>query len=367
MKEKIPPIVLFGEFQRKDPAERIVEGYCYVNAKVGDGWDLTREAMEAATAEYMRWANIREMHQPNAVGVALETNWDEKGCFMRAKIVDDATWKKVEEGVLKGFSVRGVPTFVRGKQIKACKWIETSLVDRPHDPDTPISISRAEDADSDIECKFEVARGDFLEGLKAMAPGVLTRAAFERLHSEICYYCLEEGDSNKAMGVIDDFKTFILPLIQAKQVQRSEDAFPFANLAADGVVSFERAAGFFAAHGLTLPDTSVEIARLEGELTSSRESFSRLQQEKEAADAEVTRLSNLPRSKRPVVNTAAFERSLIDQEAGETDTSEVTALKTEYDQVVERVMKEPDESKRQDCVVAMSRLKGLLAEKGVRV
>ena len=49
---------------------------------------MKREALEAALPDYMRFANIREMHQPSAVGVATEAEMDERGLYLAAHIVD---------------------------------------------------------------------------------------------------------------------------------------------------------------------------------------------------------------------------------------------------------------------------------------
>lgn len=160
--EKI--VNLYAPFTRRDDESRIVEGYCYVTPDVGDGLVIPRAVMEEMTTDYSRWANVRMMHQPKPIGTALEIEWDARGCFMRCKIVDDDAWKLVKEGVLRGFSV--------GVKAKAAKrrgdgqaemirgvWFETSLVDRPKDPETPVTVVRAEGEDVeglDLETEPEV-------------------------------------------------------------------------------------------------------------------------------------------------------------------------------------------------------------------
>ena len=86
---------LFGTIERRDDEQRTIEGYCYRNADAGDGWVVPRDVMERMTAEYMKFANVREMHQPSAVGKAVDLIWDAHGCLMRAKIIDDQAWAKV--------------------------------------------------------------------------------------------------------------------------------------------------------------------------------------------------------------------------------------------------------------------------------
>src|ERR1700687_393794 len=93
-----------------DAEQRMVWGYASTEAEDDQGETVTREALAAALPEYMRFANIREMHQPSAVGVAKEAQIDEKGLWLGAKVVSDEAWKKVVEGVYKGFSIGGFVT-----------------------------------------------------------------------------------------------------------------------------------------------------------------------------------------------------------------------------------------------------------------
>ena len=136
---------IFAPLERVDPAERRVTAYAFVNETVeGEGGlRLRRSAMEAATPDYMRWANVRRMHQPDAVGVAEQVEWDGAGARMSLRVVDDDAWEKIVAGVYKGLSVGVVPTVVQGKDVLACRWVETSLVDRPRDPDARIVAVRA--------------------------------------------------------------------------------------------------------------------------------------------------------------------------------------------------------------------------------
>ena len=160
--ERMKPISLFVPFE---PIERrskdeplIVEGYCFVNETVeGEGGVcIERAAMEEATPEYMRHGAVREMHQPIAAGTALSADWDDKGCRLRAKIVDPIARLKCEEGVYKGFSISIAPRMRVGNRIKQVKWGENSLVDVPKDPDALFSLYRAEGFDPNAEVEVEV-------------------------------------------------------------------------------------------------------------------------------------------------------------------------------------------------------------------
>jgi phage head maturation protease len=98
---------IFAEITKLDAEQRMVFGYASTQALDSQGEVIQREAVEAALPDYMRFANIREMHQPSAVGVAKEADVDHRGLHIAAKVVDDEAWEKVKEGVYKGFSIGG--------------------------------------------------------------------------------------------------------------------------------------------------------------------------------------------------------------------------------------------------------------------
>jgi len=62
-----------------DAEQRMVWGYASTEALDEQGEIVKREALEAALGDYMRFANIREMHRPSAVGVAREATIYFKG------------------------------------------------------------------------------------------------------------------------------------------------------------------------------------------------------------------------------------------------------------------------------------------------
>src|SRR4051812_13106038 len=97
----------YGTITKIDAEHRMVWGYASTEAEDSQGEIVRRDALEAALADYMRFANIREMHRPSAVGIATEAALDDKGLYLGAKIVDDDAWEKVVEGVYKGFSIGG--------------------------------------------------------------------------------------------------------------------------------------------------------------------------------------------------------------------------------------------------------------------
>jgi phage head maturation protease len=121
-----------------DAEQRMVWGYASTEAEDDQGETVTRDALAAALDDYMRFANIREMHQPSAVGIATEASVDDKGLYLGAKIVDADAWQKVVEGVYKGFSIGGRVTArdsADRRLITGLRLTEISVVDRPANPE----------------------------------------------------------------------------------------------------------------------------------------------------------------------------------------------------------------------------------------
>ena len=121
-----------------DAEQRMVWGYASTEAEDDQGETITREALAAALDDYMRFANIREMHQPSAVGVATEAAIDDKGLYLGARIVDADAWQKVVAGVYKGFSIGGRVTARdpnNRRLITSLHLTEISVVDRPANPE----------------------------------------------------------------------------------------------------------------------------------------------------------------------------------------------------------------------------------------
>lgn len=142
-------VKVFVPITRLNEEERTVEGFCFCNEKVeSDGYRILRSAMEEATDDYMDWGAVRAMHQPIAAGTALTIEWNKKGCFLRSKIVDDAEWKKCQEGVYKGYSIGVRPLVFRDDSVTKVRWIENSLVDRPADPDAVFTLMRREESET---------------------------------------------------------------------------------------------------------------------------------------------------------------------------------------------------------------------------
>ena len=129
---------IYFPIEKVDAERREVWGYASTEARDDQGEVVKRDALIAALGDYMRFANIREMHQLSAVGVVREAAVDDKGLYVGAKIVDDQAWEKVVEGVYKGYSIGGRVTQRDPSDYKIITGLtlhEISLVDRPANPE----------------------------------------------------------------------------------------------------------------------------------------------------------------------------------------------------------------------------------------
>ena len=100
--------------------------------------------------------NVREMHTSIAAGVAKEYEAKEDGHYITAHVVDPLSVKKVEAGVLKGFSI-GIkaPRVVRDQKaangrIIDGQIIEVSLVDRPANPSAKLIMAKSVTGESTL-------------------------------------------------------------------------------------------------------------------------------------------------------------------------------------------------------------------------
>lgn len=137
---------LFVSFTKKDDSQHIVEGYASTEDLDSQGEVVRFEAIKKALPDYMKFGNIREMHQNSAVGKAVKAIPDEerRGLYLSAKIVDSDAWMKVQEGVYNGFSIGGRVLKQVGNEIHDLVLSEISVVDRPANPAALFSLVKFE-------------------------------------------------------------------------------------------------------------------------------------------------------------------------------------------------------------------------------
>lgn len=165
---------VFAQIKKVDEAKRLVFGRAAQEVV-----DKSDEVMDYASSKphFAKWSeevskdtdgkslgNLRAMHGKVAAGklVGIEFNDTEKAVDVVAKVVDDAEWKKVLEGVYTGFSIGGsyvgAPTVekVDGRDVKryTAKPNELSLVDRPCIPSAKFfEIQKADGTAAKVDFK----------------------------------------------------------------------------------------------------------------------------------------------------------------------------------------------------------------------
>lgn len=398
MKRKMRAQHFFVPITRVNDEERIVEGYAFVNEVVdGEGGiRLKRSAMEAATPDYLRWGAVREMHRAQAAGTATApgcgVEWDEKGAFIRAKIVDDQAWQKVKEGVYKGFSVGVLPQLLRGKDIEKCLWAENSLVDRPKDPDCPITCFRAEglDLDAEVECEVEeepatveraAAPRSFSELMAVAEPNNLRRLALSLLES-VLYTLSRSTLTNReqlARESIQQFADYVAPLVGTGQTSADPDYCCYAAMpelqriagSAETPAPIREALQVLIERGAaeTVPDT-VPLQRfqaLETELSTAQMELAEVRRSLTTAEERARTLESQPAPvQNPVRYPAAVEREFLINRDGEQTAEAVHGLTAELTRLQTDLPNEKDEQKRLAGVQRMQVVKMQLASLGVR-
>jgi len=138
---------IYAPLAKIDASQHMVWGYASTEAEDDQGEIITRDALSAALGDYLKFANIREMHQMSAVGVAEEAAVDDRGLYVGARIIDPGAWHKVAGGVYKGFSIGGRVTArdpADRSVITGLSLSEISLVDRPANPEAVFDCWKAE-------------------------------------------------------------------------------------------------------------------------------------------------------------------------------------------------------------------------------
>jgi hypothetical protein len=153
---------MFVPITKIDAAQRLVYGIA-----TGEKVDRSGEVCDYASTKpfYEKWSsdiekasggkslgNLRAMHGKVAAGkvTSLTFNDDAKQIEICAKVVDDAEWRKVEEGVYTGFSQGG--SYVKrwtddvGLQRYTADPSEVSLVDLPCLPEATFQVVKADGA-----------------------------------------------------------------------------------------------------------------------------------------------------------------------------------------------------------------------------
>lgn len=137
-------VQLYAPISKTDDEQHMVYGYASTEALDSQGEIVKIEALTKALDGYMKFANIREMHQPSAVGKTKKAQIDKNGMYIAAKVVDKNAWEKVKEGVYNGFSIGGRVMEMVDNEIVDLTLSEISLVDRPANPEAIFDVWKGE-------------------------------------------------------------------------------------------------------------------------------------------------------------------------------------------------------------------------------
>ena len=155
-KEKSMSSNLTTSYFNIEKADRNADGTLTVYGKAtDDSVDIDQQICDEAWLAkampdwFMTGGNIREQHSNIAAGVAKEYEAKADGHYISALVVDPISVKKVENGVLRGFSI-GIksPRVVRdtkaanGRIIDG-QIVEISLVDRPANPNCQLVLAKS--------------------------------------------------------------------------------------------------------------------------------------------------------------------------------------------------------------------------------
>jgi len=162
-KEKSTMTDLTTSYFGIEKADRNSDGTLTVYGKAtDDSIDIDQQICDsdwlnrAMPAWFKSGGNIREQHSSIAAGVAKEYESKADGHYISALVVDPVSVKKVETGVLKGFSI-GIknPRVTRDKaasngRIVDGQIVEVSLVDRPANPNCQLMLAKSAEGEESL-------------------------------------------------------------------------------------------------------------------------------------------------------------------------------------------------------------------------
>ena len=179
-KEKSMAIDTTNTYARIVKQEKQEDGTLLVYGKAtDDSVDIDQQICDAGWLEkampewFKTGGNIREQHSNIAAGVAKELDSKSDGHYISALVVDPVSVKKVETGVLKGFSI-GIrsPRVVRDNKaangrIIDGQIVEVSLVDRPANPNAKLMLAKSDNANNLVQVEelieAETVKGEHME------------------------------------------------------------------------------------------------------------------------------------------------------------------------------------------------------------
>jgi hypothetical protein len=270
---------IFVPITKIDAAQRLVYGVVTAEKP-----DVSGEVCDYASTKplYQKWSrnfasatdgkslgNLRAMHGHVAAGKLVEIafNDEAKQVEICGKVVDDAEWQKVEEGVYTGFSQGGrylkrwpdpsEPTLMR----YTAEPLEVSLVDHPCLPEATFAVIKA-DGSTELR-KFKSIAADRLSSLaQALAKVGARHAKADKDRIKKIHDLLTELDPDCCAGAhIPGANVEPHPQFSPQAGEHGDEAENFAKLVERRV---ERPLAK-AIHGITarLDDMSARVKKIE--------------------------------------------------------------------------------------------------------
>ena len=150
---------LFAQIAKIDEARREVWGVATSEVVDKDGEVFDYQTSKpyfkswsdeiAKATEGKSLGNVREMHEPSAVGKLVDIGFDDQVKEIRvvARIIDEHAWQKCTQGVYTGFSIGGtyVNAWKEGEYMRyTAKPVEISVVDNPCNPGAHFTAVKAD-------------------------------------------------------------------------------------------------------------------------------------------------------------------------------------------------------------------------------
>ena len=149
---------LFGDITK---TEKTDDGLVVNGKATGPDLDIDKQICDPgwlakAMPAWMEWGNVREGHSPLAAGVGLELAQAGDDWHLKSLCVDPSTQRKLETGVLKGYSIgiKGArvvkDALAPGGRIVGGEIVEISYVDRPANPTAKITVAKSAGGGADL-------------------------------------------------------------------------------------------------------------------------------------------------------------------------------------------------------------------------
>jgi len=225
--------------------EKMEDGTLLVYGKAtDDSLDIDQQICDAAWLEkampewFKTGGNIREQHSSIAAGVAKELDSKPDGHYISALVVDAQSVKKVETGVLKGFSI-GIraPRIVRDNKaangrIIDGQIVEISLVDRPANPNAKLTLAKSDNG-GDLKQVEEFIEEEII----GIEPAEDTKTPAETDTAEIAKGEKMEHEEDKAVSEKPSKEDML------KMYEEAKSAYADAKMALDECKSMCKEAG----------------------------------------------------------------------------------------------------------------------------